>query len=207
MWEYKSERGAVSTFKRLSAQRSVHMCPSHLFAYVNFPERGHVCVGGASGVNSAFSESAKEQSTTLKREGRWGCSPRYPSFSFSRRQAAVYSGNTDDVAIKSFQVVELGGPGQALPHNYPILAQRGVLCLTHTNQQATGKGLPLPNNFAQSSSHTGEAKTDPLAWLSGSPRTPQNRSISWKHKYLLWAHLNNPEQGLCFLSVIKNTPT
>lgn len=154
-----------------------------------------------------FSESAKEWSTTLKHEGRCGCSPRYPSFSFSQRRVAVYSGNTDDVASKSFQVVELGGPGQALPHNYPILAQRGVLCLTHTNQQATGKGLPLPSNFAQSSSHTGEAKTDPLAWLSGSPRTPQNRPISWKHKYLLWAHLNNPEKGLCFLSVIKNIPT
>lgn len=60
--------------------------------------------------------------------------------------------------LNHFRVLELGGPSKAFPPTRPTLAQRRLLCFIHTNRRATGKGLSMPNNFAQPTSKGGSKK-------------------------------------------------
>lgn len=113
-------------------------------------------------------------------------------------------GNTDDMTAKSFQRAIAGRSLQGLP-SHPPCSDTKTNVVPHTCHR---KRLPMPHNFAQSyPGQGGGSKKWSISWAVWEPKGPQNRPISWKGKYLLWAHLNNPEKGLCFLSVIKNTPT
>jgi hypothetical protein len=127
----------------------VHMYPLHLFMYVN-----SVCVCWEC-LWCEFCTPLKFQRTKycFETQGECGGLQVQPSIFLLLGGGRLFALGTLTIwPLNHFRVVELGGPSKAFLHTHPVLAQREVLCLIHSERQATGKGLPMPSSFAQSSS-------------------------------------------------------